>query len=47
MKFDCNSLYPAAMWDERSVYPKMETGFVFKPHLHDVYVDAFNIQSFN
>ena len=30
-----------------SVYPKIETGFAFKPHMNDVYVEAFNNQSFN
>ena len=35
------------MWDENSVYPKIETGFAFKPHMNDVYIEAFNNQSFN
>ena len=39
--------YPSAMWDEKSVYPKIETGFAFKPHMNDVYVKAFNNQTFN
>ena len=47
MDFDATSLYPSAMWDEISVYPKIETGFAFKPHMNDVYVEAFNNQSFN
>ena len=47
MDFDATSLYPSAMWDEKSVYPKMETGFAFKPHMNDVYVEAFNNQTFN
>ena len=47
MDYDGNSLYPSAMWDENSVYPKIETGFAFKPHLNDVYVEAFNNQTFN
>ena len=47
MDFDATSLYPSAMWDENSVYPKIETGFAFKPHMNDVYVEAFNNQSFN
>ena len=45
--FDATSLYPSAIWDEKSVYPKIETGFVFKPQMNDVYVEAFNNQSFN
>ena len=47
MDFDASSLYPSAMWDENSVYPKIETGYAFKPHMNDVYVEAFNNQSFN
>ena len=44
---DATSLYPSAMWDENSVYPKIETGFALKPDMNDVYVEAFNNQSFN
>ena len=47
MDFDATSLYPSAMWDEKSVYPKIETGFAFKPHMNNVYVEAFNKQTFN
>ena len=47
MDFDATSLYPVAMWDEKSVYPKIESGFVFKPDMNDVYVEAFNNESFN
>ena len=45
--FDATSLYPNAMLDEKYVYPKIETGFAFKPHTKKSYVDAFNIQTFN
>ena len=27
MDYDANSLYPSAMWDENSLYPKIETEF--------------------
>ena len=47
MHFDATSLYRSAMWYEKSVSPKIESGFVFKPHLIDVYVEAFNNQTFN
>ena len=47
MDFDATSLYPSAMWDEKSVYSKIETGFAFKPHMNNVYVEAYNIQTFN
>jgi len=35
------------MWDENSVYPKIETGYAFKPHMNDVFVNDFNNQTFN
>ena len=47
MDFDATSLYPSAMWYQNSVYPKIETGFAFKPHMNNVYVEAFNNQTFN
>ena len=47
MDFDATPLYPSAMWDENSVYPKIETGFAFKPHMSDVYVKAFKNQTIN
>ena len=45
--FDATSLYPSAMWDENSVYQKIENGFAYKPHMNDFYVEAFNNQTFN
>ena len=47
MGYDGNSLYPFAVFDEKCTYPKIETGFAFKPHMNDVYVKAFNDQTFN
>ena len=47
MDFDATSLYPSAMWDKNSVYPKIETGFAFKPHMNKTYVEAFNNKNFN
>ena len=47
MDFDATSVYPSAMWDKNSVYPKIETGFAFKPPMNKTYVEAFNIQTFN
>ena len=47
MDYDATSLYPSAMWDCNSVYPKIGTGFVFKPHMDDVFVKALNDQTFN
>ena len=40
MNFDATSLYPSATYDENSVYPKIATGFAFKPHTNYVYVEA-------
>ena len=47
MDYDADNLYSSAMWHENSVYPKIETGFAFKPDMNIVYVEAFNNQSFN
>ena len=47
MDFDARSLHPSPMWDEKSVYPKIEIVFCCKPYMNDVYVKAFNIQTFN
>ena len=38
MDFDDTSLYPSAMWDKNGVYPKIETGYVFKPHMNNVFL---------
>ena len=47
MDFDVTSLYPSAMWDKNSVYPEIETGFAFKPHMNKTFVEAFNNKTFN
>ena len=47
MDFDATSLDPSAMWDEKSVCPKTESGFLCKPHVNNIYVEAFNNQSFD
>ena len=47
MNFDSTSLYPSAMWIAKSVYPKTESGFSFKPYMNDDYVKAFSNQTFN
>ena len=47
MDYDASSLYLLAMWDGKSAYPKIETGYAFQPHLNDVFVNEFNIQTFN
>ena len=35
------------MYDEKKLYPKIETGFVFKIHMNEVFVEAFNNKTFN
>ena len=34
------------MWDEKSIYPKIETGFAFTEHMNDELVNKFNKQTF-
>ena len=45
--FDAVSLYPSAMWDEKSIYPRIETGYAFKSHMNNELVGKFNNQTFN
>ena len=44
--FDCVSLYPSAMWDKASIYPRLETGYAFTPDMNDELVEKFNTQTF-
>ena len=46
MAFDATSLYPSAMYDENSIYPKIETGYVFTEDMNDELVNEFNTQTF-
>ena len=45
--FDARSLNQSAKYDENSVYPKIEGGFAFIPHMNAVYVKSFNDGTFN
>ena len=45
--FDAVSLYPNAMWDEKSIYPRIETGYVFTRDMNDELVEKFNSGNFN
>ena len=47
MDFDATSLYPSAMRDENSVYPKIESGFWFKLDINVVHVEELNNRTFN
>ena len=35
MDFDAVSLYPSAMWDENSIYPRIETGSAYTKDMND------------
>ena len=45
--FDAVSLNPSAMWDGKSIYPKIETGYAFKRDMNDELVEKFNSGNFN
>ena len=45
--FDAVSLYPSAMWDENSIYPRIETGYAYKRDMNDEFVEKFNTANFN
>ena len=45
--FDATSLYPSAMWDEKSIYPRIETDYAFTRDMNKFLVHKFNIQTFN
>ena len=44
--FKAVSLYPSAMWDEKSIYPKIETGYGYEKHMNNELVEKFNNQTF-
>ena len=44
--YDVNSLYPSAMWDPKSIYPKIETGYPFTPDMNDELVTKINNRTF-
>ena len=46
MDFDATNLYPSAMWDENSTYPKLETGYACTEDMKDELVENFNTQTF-
>ena len=45
--FNAVSLYPSAMSDEKSKYPRIETGYAFTRDLNDELVEKFNTGNFN
>ena len=44
--FDAVSLYPSAMWDEKSIYLRIETGYAFTRDMNNELVGKLNIQIF-
>ena len=44
--FDAVLLYPSAMWDEKSIYPRIETGYAYTRDMNDELVEKFNNQTF-
>ena len=44
--FDAVSLYSSAMWDEKSIYPRIETGKIFTEDMNDELVEIFNSGNF-
>ena len=44
--FDAVSLYPSAMWDGKSIYPRIETGYAFTRDMNDELVEKFSNQTF-
>ena len=45
--FDATSLYSSAMWDENSIYPRIETGYAFTRDMNKFLVHKFNNGNFN
>ena len=44
--FDAVSLYPSAMWDEKSIYPRIETGYAYTRDMNEELVNKFNTGNF-
>ena len=44
--FDAVSLYPSALWDKNSIYPRIETGYSFNKDMNDELVEKFNTGNF-
>ena len=47
MDFDAKNLYPSGMWDENSVYPKVGSGYTFRPQMNGMFVTDFNNETFH
>ena len=47
MDYDAVSLYPSAISDSESFYPRIETGYVYTPDLNNFLVNDFHNKTFN
>ena len=45
--FDAVSLYPFAMWDPKSIHPKIQTGYAYVNDMNDDPVENFSNGKFN
>ena len=45
--FDAVHLYPSALWEEKSIYPRIETSYVYTKYMNNDLVKKFNSQTFN
>ena len=45
--YDANRSYPSAMWDETSIYPRIETGYAYITDMNDELVKKFKKQNFS
>ena len=46
MLFDATGFYQTAFWDEKSIYPNIETGYAFTSDMNNELVKISNTQSF-
>ena len=44
--FDAVSLYPSAMWNENSIYPRIGAGYAYTENMNDELVEKFNTGNF-
>ena len=45
--FDALTFYPCTMWDEKSIYPRIETSYAYTEDMNDELFEKFNTQTFN
>ena len=46
MDFDATILCPSGLWDENSVYPKVRSGYTFRPQMNGIFVKDFENKFF-